>query len=259
MSTSGHPKPRDGDVSEPLPFVGKSGLLSDTVGETLERRILSGEWAPGQRVPSEPELSQQLGVSRSVVRDAVRTLAARGLLDVRQGFGTSVRHPADDTYTDAISVMLTRSNLTVGDLARAREALDLRLSELAAINHLDADLVTLERHHAEILSACDDGDWARVEAAHLAFHLAILEAARLPALAILLRPLQRIILATCLPPRLDDPASWGVPLETAVLEGIRSHNPQLARQAMEAHYWFIRDPSYAELHATPLSVALSLP
>ena len=246
-------------MSEPLPFVGKPGLLSDTVREALERRILSGEWAPGQRVPSEPELSQQLGVSRSVVRDAVRTLSARGLLDVRQGFGTSVRHPADDTYTDAITVMLARSGLTVGDLALAREALDLRLSELAAVNHREEDLATLERHHAELLAACDEKDWGRVEAAHLGFHVSILESTRLPALAILLRPLQRIILATCLPPRLDDPASWRIPLETAVLDGIRSRDPQDARRAMEAHYWFVRDPSYAELHATSLSEALSLP
>src|SRR5689334_18843294 len=111
-----------------LPFVGKPALLSHAVGETLEERILRGDWAPGERIPSEPELARQLGVSRSVVRDAVRTLAARGLLEVRQGFGTTVRPPADDTYHDAISVMLARSDLTAGDLALAREALDLRLA-----------------------------------------------------------------------------------------------------------------------------------
>jgi DNA-binding FadR family transcriptional regulator len=246
-------------VPEPLPFVGKSALLSDTVRETLERRILSGEWVPGQRVPAEPELSQQLGVSRSVIRDAVRTLAARGLLEVRQGYGTTVRPPADDTYSGAVSLLLARSDLTVGDLVLAREALDVQLSELAARNHSASDLETLERRHEELLAACKDADWARVEAAHLAFHLAILEATRLPALAILLRPLQRIILATCRPPRLDDPESWRLSLETRVLEAIRSRDPERARQAMEAHYWFIRDPGYEALHAESLSAALWIP
>lgn len=245
-------------MAESLPFVGKSALLSDTVRETLEQRILSGQWVAGQRVPSEPELSQQLGVSRSVIRDAVRTLAARGLLEVRQGYGTTVRPPADDTYSDALTVMLARSSLTVGDLVLAREALDLELAELAAKNHTDADLEGLELHLAELLAACEDGDWARVESAHLAFHLGILEATRLPALAIMLRPLQRIILATALPPQLDDPPSWRVSLERGVLDGIRSGDPATARQAMEAHYWFVRDPAYRDLHAVALSAALRL-
>jgi DNA-binding FadR family transcriptional regulator len=246
-------------VAEPLPFLGKSALLSETVRETLEHRILSGQWAAGERVPSEPELAEQLGVSRSVIRDAVRTLAARGLLEVRQGYGTTVRPPADDTYSDALTVMLARSDLTVGDLVLAREALDLELAQLAARNHWDSDIAALERHHNELLAACEKADWTRVEAAHLAFHLGILEATRLPALAIMLRPLQRIILATALPPRLDDPSSWRVSLETGVLAGIRSRDPEAARQAMEAHYWFVRDPAYGDLHAETLSAALRLP
>src|SRR6185295_3015515 len=96
----------------------------------------------------------------------------------------------------ALTVMLARSDLTVGDLVLAREALDLELAELAAENHTDSDVAALELHLAELFAGCEDGDWARVESAHLAFHLGILEASRLPALAIMLRPLQRIILAT---------------------------------------------------------------
>jgi DNA-binding FadR family transcriptional regulator len=251
-----HPAESVEPESARLPFVGKTGLLSEAVRKTLEERILGGEWVTGNRIPSEPELAQQLGVSRSVVRDAVRTLAARGLLEVRQGFGTTVRPPADDSYRDAITVMLARSDLTVGDLARAREALDVRLAELAAVNREPADLASLQRHHDAFLAASREGGWSEVEAAHLHFHLAILEAARLPALVILLRPLQRVILATGRPLSLDDPKSWRVDLETAVLTGIRSGDPKRARAAMEEHYWFVRDPSYGQLHARPLSDAL---
>jgi len=244
-------------VTEPLPFVGKPELLSNTVSEALERRILSGEWVAGQRVPSEPELSQQLGVSRSVIRDAVRSLAARGLLDVRQGSGTTVRPPTDDTYTDALTVMLTRSDLTVGDLALAREALDLQLAEIAAIRHEAADLVALELPLEKLVAAAESGDWPAAEAPHLAFHLAILDATRLPALMILLRPLQRLILATSIPVRADDPSTWPVEREVAILDAIRKRDPVAAREAMAAHYWFIRDPVYADQHALPLGEALA--
>jgi DNA-binding FadR family transcriptional regulator len=244
-------------VTEPLPFVGKPELLSDTVSEELERRILSGEWVAGQRVPSEPELSQQLGVSRSVIRDAVRSLAARGLLDVRQGSGTTVRPPTDDTYTDALTVMLMRSDLSVGDLALAREALDLQLAEIAAIRHEAADLLALELQLAQLVAAGESGDWSAAEAPHLAFHLAILDATHLPVLMIMLRPLQRLILATSMPTRVDDPSTWPIEHEIAILAAIRERDPVLAREAMAAHYWFVRDAAYAEQHALPLTEALA--
>jgi DNA-binding FadR family transcriptional regulator len=240
---------------QPLPRVGKPALLSVAVTEELAGRILRGEWRAGERIPSEPELGAQLGVSRSVVRDAVRTLAARGLVDVRQGLGTVVREPDDAAYADSIGVLLIRSALTVGDLARARAALDVRLAELAASARDEADLAKLASFHADLLAGSTAGDWRRCEVAHLSFHLAILDATHLPALSILLGPLQRIILATSQPADLDDPASWRVESETAVLHGIRT-GAAAAREAMEAHYWFLDDPAYADLHARPLAGVL---
>src|SRR5438067_10140734 len=160
MSTTRRPQGnRPPRPDRALPFLGKPTLLSHAVGETLAERILRGDWSSGERIPSEPELARQLGVSRSVIRDAVRTLAARGLLDVRQGFGTIVRPPADDTYHDAMTVMLTRSDLTAGDLALAREALDLQIAELAAERHTPEDIEALERHHADLLAAAEERDW----------------------------------------------------------------------------------------------------
>ena len=67
--------------------------LSDQVTAELERRILAGELEPGGLLPAEPELGAELEVSRSVIRDAIRTLAARGLVEVRQGSGTRVSPP----------------------------------------------------------------------------------------------------------------------------------------------------------------------
>ena len=70
--------------------------LSDQVTAELERRILAGELEPGGLLPAEPELGAELEVSRSVIRDAIRTLAARGLVEVRQGSGTRSRSSAKD-------------------------------------------------------------------------------------------------------------------------------------------------------------------
>src|SRR5687768_13788307 len=126
-------------MTDDLPFIGRTGSLSQRVADELTERILAGSWDAGTRLPSEPELSAQFGVSRSVVRDAVRALQARGLVDVRQGFGTVVRKPSDEPYAEALFELLVRTDLTIGDLVAAREPLEVAVAELAAKRRSDGD------------------------------------------------------------------------------------------------------------------------
>src|ERR1700722_10498688 len=93
--------------------------LSDSVALDIEQRILEGDLEPGQRLPTELELGEALAVSRSVVRDAMRTLSARGLVQVRQGIGMVVSSPSDAALSDALVVLLMRSELTMGDVIEA--------------------------------------------------------------------------------------------------------------------------------------------
>src|SRR4029077_2578938 len=117
----GAPTPRTQPATT-LPFLGRSSSLSDQVAGVLAERVLTGAWPAGHRLPSEPELVETFGVSRSVVRDAVRSLAARGLVEVRQGYGTVVRGEPEEPYADALLDLLVRSDVTLADLAKAREA-----------------------------------------------------------------------------------------------------------------------------------------
>ncbi|BFO20338.1 hypothetical protein SHKM778_67260 [Streptomyces sp. KM77-8] len=68
----------------------RRAALSEQVIAALRAEITSGEWPVGSRIPTEPELVEQLGVARNTVREAVRALAHNGLLDIRQGSGTYV-------------------------------------------------------------------------------------------------------------------------------------------------------------------------
>ncbi len=68
----------------------RRSALSEQVITELRNQISSGEWPVGSRIPTEPELVEQLGVARNTVREAVRALAHNGLLDIRQGSGTFV-------------------------------------------------------------------------------------------------------------------------------------------------------------------------
>src|ERR671923_1437561 len=113
---------------------------SASIASDIEELILRGDLPHGQRLPTEGELGEVLGVSRSVVRDAVRMLAARGLLEVRQGQGTVVAAPSDEAFGNAMLGLLMRSGLTMGDVIEARTALETQLAPLMAVNATSEDL-----------------------------------------------------------------------------------------------------------------------
>jgi len=237
-------------VRQPVRHVGRDRLLSAEVAEALAGHILDGAWPDGGRIPSEPELGLQFGVSRSVVRDAMRTLRTRGLVEVRQGFGTIVRPPSDEPHAAAVLDRLVRSDATIGDVVAARAALDASVVEAAARNRTPRDAEALVTLADAIVHAADAADWAAVEAAHASFHARLVDACRLPALAIVLRPLLDIVLATGMPAG-RDPARWGAESHPPVAAAVAAGDADAARAAMDAHYAFRHDPAYAELHALP--------
>jgi DNA-binding FadR family transcriptional regulator len=235
-------------VSEPLPRIGRAGLLSAQVADALAERILDGGWPDGERIPSEPELSEQFGVSRSVVRDAVQALRTRGLLDVRQGYGTVVRAPSDEPHAAAVFDRLVRSDVTIGDVVAARAAIDASVAVLAATNRTEGDVAALGELARRMVEAERRSDWPALEEAHVRFHVTLVEACHLPALAIMLRPLQAIVLATGAP-ALADSRAWGAETHLPIVDAVAMGDAAFARQAMTRHYDFRRDPAYAELHA----------
>jgi DNA-binding FadR family transcriptional regulator len=234
-----------------LPQVGGRLKLSDKVVRLLEERILSGEWRSGEAIPTEQQLASQLVVSRSVVRDAVKTLAARGLVDVRQGIGTTVAEPSDDAYSEAIFLLLLRSSLTVGEVLEARELIEVAVAGMAAGRRRPEDCDRLERRLEAFAAAAAEVDWPSGAAAHLDFHLGILDAVGSPVLGVLMRPMQEIIFTTGYGPVEEDPERWNVPAHWEILEAIRAADEGAATRAMTAHFAFRSDESYGAYHSTP--------
>jgi len=77
-------------------MIGRKDGLVDQVVQAIEAQILSGRLTVGSRLPAERDFSERLGMSRPVVREAVRILTTRGLLDTRHGIGTTVRAVSRD-------------------------------------------------------------------------------------------------------------------------------------------------------------------
>jgi len=112
------------------------------VARQLERRITE-ELKPGDLLPPERELARELGVSRSSVRDAIRTLEAMGLLEPRQGIGTVVCEP-DDTPANPLASALLEKRRMVGDLLEVRKMIEPPLAGRAALRATRDEIADME-------------------------------------------------------------------------------------------------------------------
>lgn len=107
----------------------------------LRRHITTGAWPVGTRIPIEPELAEQIGVGRSTVREAVRSLASIGMLETLPGRGTFVRS-ASPTST-LLNEFL--SDFTLEEILSYRRALEVEAAQQAALHRTDEDVEALEQ------------------------------------------------------------------------------------------------------------------
>lgn len=165
--------------------------LVDVAVGAMRERLERGEWRVGERIPIEPELAAQIGVSRNTVREAVRVLAFSGVLEVRQGDGTYVRSAIDTSdVAHGLSGSSLRENLEV------RAMLEVEAARLAAQRRTPEDL---ERIMAALALRGERADKRRQDVFiehDLAFHRAVVDAAHNPALAKLYHFFNRAVRAT---------------------------------------------------------------
>ncbi|MET7289578.1 FCD domain-containing protein [Streptomyces sp. NPDC005573] len=147
-------------------------VLSDLVINRLRSHITSGTWPVGSRIPSEPELVEQLGVARNTVRESVRALAHTGLLDIRHGSGTYVQ-----ATSELAGIMRSRfAGAAAEDVAEVRGTLEARAARLAALRRTPDDLLRLDAALAQREQAWSSGDRIVFVNADAAFHLAVVGA-----------------------------------------------------------------------------------
>jgi len=209
------------------------------VVEQLGLRIVSGEFPDGSRLPTESELAARLGVSRGGVREAVKALAAKGLVEPRPRLGTRVlpRHRWNLMDREVIDW-----HGETGDPEFLKDLLELRLmvepgaSQLAAARSSDEQIAVLETAYAAMASHASRLPEERLAfvKADLAFHLTLLRASDNQ----LLEQLGRL-LETSLhhgleaSSRVPGGVAATLPLHRAVLVAVSEHRPAAARRAMK--------------------------
>lgn len=212
--------------------------VKNVLGHTLEAlgvSIVSGQYEPGTSIPPEPSLCESLGVSRTVVREAVKSLAAKGMLITGPKVGTRVR-PSDqwNWFDPDVVAWQGKTGLTrdfLRDLQELRRVVEPAAVRLAAVRATPADIADIENAYAGMRLAIEQGgDYVSHD---LRFHQGLLRACHnrmviqmSKALGALLRTSFEI--STSKP---DGPAQ-SLPLHRAVLDAVIGRDPARAEQAI---------------------------
>src|ERR1700730_2031928 len=115
----------------------------EQVAEQIEKRILDGELRSGDRLPTERKLAEQFHVSRTAVREAMKILAQKGLVDMRPGRGTIVIDGANEAMQDSIGLVMKLKLGEVGgsdNLVEVREILETEIAALAAARATEKEI-----------------------------------------------------------------------------------------------------------------------
>ena len=162
--------------------VRRSRAAHDVVVEGLGRAIIAGRFKTGDTLPGKDELCARFGVSRTALREALQTLAAKGLIAAKTRIGTWVPEARHWNMfdSDVLAWRLARGADPdfVASLFEVRQAFEPVAAALAAKRRSEADLAGLRRHVAAMVAARDDKQ--RFSDADAAFHLCVLDASGNP-------------------------------------------------------------------------------
>lgn len=222
-------------MAETSPFrtIGAKERLVDRVVDELERLIISGELEPGAKLPPERELAEQVGVSRTVLREAVRILVTKGLLATKHGVGTVVQEASSDQFVESMSLLMKMQNLTLDNLHQVRVMLEVENAGLAARLATEADLQALRNALLELEAARDPKTIAEKDAG---FHNALAQATHNPLMVILLDSISGMMWEIRLALRkYPELSTAGVPDHRLIFNEVVAKDESRARQAMWDH------------------------
>lgn len=153
----------------------KPRRLSDGAMEQIQKLVADGTLAPGAKLPPERRLMELLSVSRTSLREAIRTLETTGVLRVAPGRGTFVCESTFGSLAEDWFVWLLGHRQEVVQILEVHEALEVKVAELAAMRITPEGIAELEGHLAEMKRAIAAGEHRALVAADSAFHRTIRE------------------------------------------------------------------------------------
>lgn len=227
----------------------QSSKVFEQIVEQIERRILSGELRSGDRLPSERELGEQFHVSRTAVREAMKTLAQKGLVDMRPGRGTIVIDGTSRAVKHSLGLMLSVGQEEGSQkLVEVREILEPEIAALAAARATEEEIDAM-REAVEIMESNLTNANAYIIADN-DFHRALARGTQnvlilrlVDSIVDLLSEQRKQIFAV------DGGPERGQFHHKRLLDAVIRRDPEVARQAMRAHLRQVRED--ASTHPKP--------
>lgn len=224
-------------IALPLEAAPRAGLVGDVIG-AVTAHIRGNELMPGDRLPSEAALSRQFSVSRTVVREALRSLAAMRIVELSAGRRATVAQLDHGPLSLLIEHGVHTEQINVQQIYDVRRTIEARIVALAALRRTDAEALEILRL-ADAMRAVQDDPPAIMEN-DLAFHAAIARASRNPVFALLVGAFQGITRQT-----------WAIGWRSrttaearetmlrthrAIAEAVRAGDPVAAARLMGLHF-----------------------
>jgi len=242
MNAQANYRPARQSVPRPMPRLSRLALeraksSHDQIAAILGTELLKGVYSPGANMPSEPELIERFQVSRTVMREVMKTLAAKGFVISKTRVGTRVRDPVYWNYFDA-DVLAWRVRLGLDDefmksLTEVRRALEPAAAALSAQRRAPTDISRL-RECVRQMARTDHTRQSFAEA-DLDFHLAIGSASGNPLMRSMASVIETALVASFAHSSpVDDPADHEATVNghAAIVDAIESGQEQAAAEAI---------------------------
>jgi DNA-binding FadR family transcriptional regulator len=212
-------------------------LVTDAIG-AIARRIRRDDLMPGDRLPSEAQLSKELNVSRTVVREAMRSLEAMRIVDLATGKRATVAHIDHGAMSIMIEHGVHTEQIGIQQIYDVRRTIETRIATLAAIRRSDAEAARLVEAAAAMRRLLSDPP-AMMEA-DLGFHAALARASRNPVFELIVGAFQGITRHTW-------PMGWKsrttaearetmVATHEEIARAVDAGDPEAAAAAMAVHF-----------------------
>ncbi len=221
-----------------FPKIGSILKLSQEISNIIEDAILQKKIQQGEKLPTEAELCNMFGVSRTAVREAFQMLAARGLVRVRKGDGIYVSDYSPENVTKPMSLFL-ELNLSKNYMLHVmeiRKMLEPQIARLAALRRTDEDLDDLSKN-LEKHKRCKKDDSYTQGKIDGEFHLKIANACKNPIVSMAVKPVFELMPKTrsIVYAYIDTSQSEAIEYHSKILEMIKDGNADVSYETMKEH------------------------
>ena len=213
-----------------LPFTPiKTTNISKLVMESIKQALLRRSLQPGDRLPTETELCESLGVGKSSVREAIKMLEVLGVVETRQGEGTYIAKKIAETSVNPLVYQLLIDDGSVSDILELRRMFEPSYTLLALEKATDEDISRIQEVHSRFCSEVESG--TQTAESDMAFHHAILDATHNPFIIRIGRTIMQLFQVS-IGESMKEIPQRAVADHEKILQAFLAHDPKMLQQAV---------------------------